>query len=278
MDWKKEIKVMIFDLDGTLYQDYTFLKRYLMKMFATTHTVAEIEQIVQESYDLLTGEKEVKLGFFYDEHLNFLAHRHLQITSAYNKKQELIDNYQKYDELTYIGDPWSIATYMAKREALDMNVVSRAFNEVRSEMLTIENKINANDTLVECLQQMDCYKILMTNTALPSGEEFVSHLGLSNCFDEIHYDGQKPNGMHDLLKTLIKKGYHPEQMISIGDHPYNDLHPLHALGGFTCLISQYPHADETEWSEEVNSIEELVLFLQTFLKTTDKELEVVKGG
>lgn len=266
MEWINNIKVMIFDLDGTLYQDYKFLKQYLKKMFAATHTEEEVNQIIQESYDLLTGNKEIKLGFFYDEQLNFFAYNQLKVSD------------DVYGELTYIGDPWSIATYMAKREKLDSDVMKRAFDEVRREMLTHEDKIAVNAALVERLQQIDCYKILMTNTALPSGEEFVSYLGLTHCFDEIYYDGKKPNGMQQLLQQILDRGYKPEQIMSFGDHPFNDLHPLHALGGYTCLISKYPHEDATEWSKKVSTIDELSLFLQLFQNSKENQLEVVKGG
>lgn len=277
--WLQGIKVIIFDLDGTLYQDYRFLGRYVYKMLVNTHSKEEIEEFTDYAYKFLEGSQQVKLGYFYDQSFTFYEHDHLKPTNAFDWQGNKLDGQEIDGDLTYVGDPWSIATFIGRKEKISSEAVRKAFLEVRSEMLHGNEYIEVNERLADTVRGLDQYKILMTNTVEPSGKEFVDYLLLKDCFDEIYYDGKKPKGVHQLIKSLLDKGYKGEEILSIGDNPFNDLHPVKQIGGYTCFISQYGIADHTQWSKRIKTIDDLEAFLSLFNQIASSEkMEVVSNG
>ncbi|WKA55377.1 HAD family hydrolase [Planococcus shixiaomingii] len=261
MHWIKDINVLIFDMDGTLYQDYSFMGRYIRKMMKESYSDNEIEETVALAYDILEGKKPIKLGYLYDpEQLVFHSHQDLTPVTSYDWNGIEIEKTESGENpLAYIGDPWGIAHLMAIKKKISMETVKKAFNDVRSEMLMEAYCIVKRTDLFDEIKKLDNKKaILMTNSPLPTGQEFVDFLGIGDVFDEFYFDGKKPHGIKELMDRLLAEGYQPEEILSIGDHPWNDLYPVRKAGGHTCLISQYEHDDTTKWSVSVKTIDELV--------------------
>lgn len=275
--WLQDIKVIIFDLDGTLYQDYRFLGRYVYKMLVNSHSKEEIEQFVNYAYGFLEGSQQVKLGYFYDQSFTFYEHDNLKPTNAYDWQGNKLDIKKVSGELTYVGDPWSIATFIGRKEKVSSETIRRAFLDVRSEMLHSDEKILVNEKLANTICGLSQYKVLMTNTAEPSGQEFVDYLLLNDCFNENHYDGKKPKGIQQIITSLFEKGFKGKEILSVGDNPYNELHPVKQVGGYTCFISPYDIADNTEWSKRVHSIDDLEAFLSLFNSiNSSNKMEVIQ--
>ncbi|TWT13279.1 HAD family hydrolase [Planomicrobium sp. CPCC 101079] len=261
MDWLKDINVLIFDMDGTLYQDYSFMGRYIQKMMQANHTESEIQQTVALAYDILEGKKSIKLGFLYDpKELIFYSHNDLNPVISYNWDGIEIEMAQRGDgPLAYIGDPWGIAHLMGIKNNIAEETMKKAFEDVRAEMLMAAYCIIKRTDLFDEIKKLENKKaILMTNSPLPTGQEFVDFLEIGDVFDEYYFNGKKPHGIQALMDKLFDEGYQPQEILSIGDHPWNDLYPIHKAGGHTCLISQYEHNDATRWSASVKTIDELV--------------------
>lgn len=268
MNWMRNIKIIIFDLDGTLYQDDRFLGRYIDKMLVATHSHEERKRLVEYSYQLLSGSLNIKLGSLYDEAFTFFDHQGLKPMQAYDAFGNETAVSKVTGELTYLGDPWSIAVYIGGKEKIQEEQIQKAFLEVRKEMvINHDYLVPVNHEISILLKELSQKKILMTNTEEPSGKEFVEYLNLTNCFDAFYFEGKKPHGMQQLLSELVNEGYRPEEILSIGDNPFNDLYLLKNMGGHTCFISSFDSADCSEWSKRVNTVEELVDFLQ-LLKAT----------
>ncbi|MGK7376883.1 HAD family hydrolase [Planococcus sp. 1R117A] len=261
MQWLKDINVLIFDMDGTLYQDYTFMGRYIAKMMNGNFPEAEIEETVALAYDILEGNKHFKLGFMYDpEKLVFYRQQDLLPVTSYDWDGLELEIAENGDSaLSYIGDPWGIAQLIAVWKNIPAESVKKAFDDVRSEMLTEAYCIIKRTDLFDEIKKLENKRvILMTNSPVPTAQEFVDFLEINEVFDEFYFDGKKPNGIKELVAKLEAEGYKPHEILSIGDHPWNDLYPVHKIGGHTCLISEYKHDDATEWSVSVESIDELV--------------------
>lgn len=267
MDWLREIKIMIFDLDGTLYQDYTFLGRYLRYMLNEQLTEQELQQQINEAYEILEGNHPVRFGYYYNhKNKKVYTHENLKpISSFFWDKQDLVEVEETAEHLFYIGDPWCIAAVFGDRHNISEEKRRNSFELVRKEMLREPHNIHRHSSLFDVLANLDMdRKIFMTNTPGPSGPEFVKYLKLEHLFDEYIYDAGKPGGIQVILERLLSEGYQPHEIISVGDNPFNDLYPVKHVGGKTCLISQYKHADSTMWDESVKTIEELAKFLQRF--------------
>ena len=94
--------------------------------------------------------------------------------------------------------------------------------------------------------------------------EFLRQLGFAGAFREICSSANKPYGMIASLQALDPALLaRPEALISIGDHAFNDLMPISAIGGQTLWIDPYPGIHEPEYTWCVHTLAELAAFLDT---------------
>lgn len=260
MKWMDEIKVVIFDLDGTLYQDDTFLGRYIAHMLKDNFNEEEIAAAVHEAYDILEGNHPVHFGCYFDriQHDVFL-HENFIPTSCYSWEGMKRERHVEDDSsLLFIGDVWGIAHLYAAKFSISQEKRIEAFEKVRYEMIEKPYAFQRHDRLFESIKSLHAEKkIFMTNTAGETGPAFVSYLNIGSLFNEYIFDAKKPVGMDRIVKRFVKKGYKPSEILSIGDNPFNDLLPVKRLGGRTCLISPYKHYGQYEWDVTVQTVEEL---------------------
>ncbi|MEH7123678.1 HAD family hydrolase [Bacillus sp. JJ1773] len=277
MDWIKKVKAVIFDLDGTLYQDYTFLGRYIQHMLKEQLQKSDLEQVIKEAYSILEGSHPIRIGYYYNrENQKVYAHENLNPTACFSwDGEEYEDGMAENKHLFYIGDPWGIAGLYAQKYNVDISKKMMVFDLVRKEMLCEPNKIYRHKALFDAISELNVEnKVFMTNTPEPSGSEFVKYLEIEHHFDEYIFDAKKPNGMQLKMEQMLAEGYEPYEILSVGDNPFNDLYPVKNLGGKTCLISGYSHADSTEWDVKVQTIEELTVILhQLCSHSSDKSKE-----
>ncbi|MBD7983802.1 hypothetical protein H9649_04350 [Sporosarcina sp. Sa2YVA2] len=264
MNWMNELKVIIFDMDGTLYQDDAFLGRYVSHLLDETLFDDELGRVIMEAYDILDGKHAVQLGYFFDKGHHFVyEHEHFSPTDCYSwdgSKSDRVPSDE--DSLQFIGDSWGIAHLYAEKYGIEREKRARAFEKVRYEMIEPRYGILRHDPLFESIAALDVErKIFMTNTPGETGPAFVEYLTIGSLFNEYIYDAKKPLGMEAIMKGLMKEGYAPHEILSIGDNPYNDLAPVKRLGGRTCLISQYRHFGVGDWDGTVKTVEELTDFL-----------------
>lgn len=269
MEWLKNIKVVIFDMDGTLYQDYTFLGRYVEHLLKDALPQETIDSKVREAYAILEGDHTARLGYFYDAvNQTVVAHENRQLTRSFHwNGEECAYQEEEIEQLFYIGDPWGIARLYADQHDIDEQKRMLAFHKVREEMLSAPYEIYGHLPLFDAITNLQVEKkILMTNTPEPSGPEFVKHMQIDKLFDDYLYGAEKPYGMQATVKKVLEEGYEAHEILSIGDNPWNDLHPVKHAGGKTCLITKYAFSDPTDWDITVSSIEELTEFLQAQAK------------
>lgn len=125
--WKNNIKVLIFDMDGPLYQEDSFLERYLTYMLEDRYSAEEIEQVINEVYDILNGKHSVSLGHYYNFGTNSIfTHSDLVPNGAFDwNGQKLNHHFSRESQLFYIGDPWCIAYLFG--EKLGINKETNAY-------------------------------------------------------------------------------------------------------------------------------------------------------
>lgn len=265
MNWMEQVKVAIFDMDGTLYQDDAFLGRYVTYLLEGQLDEEEMAKAVSEAYDILDGSHTVQLGHFFDRKQHFFyEHEQFLPTTCYSwdgKKHE--NPVQENSSLLFIGDPWGIANLYAEKYRIPRERRAEAFDKVRYEMIQKPFEIRRHAPLFESIAALGTTKkIFMTNTPGDTGPAFVTYLNIGSMFDDYVFDAKKPYGMETIVKGLLKEGFAPEEILSIGDNPYNDLAPVRQLGGRTCLISPYTHFGMQEWDHTVKTVEELADFLR----------------
>jgi FMN phosphatase YigB (HAD superfamily) len=272
----RQIQVVIFDLDGTLYQDLTFYKRYIHYMLAGTELENQTESLIDETERILQDRHHCKLGEFYDpKNQLWIRHAFGKFSSAYDWLGQALNTdvfgslylarMEATEEHLYAGDAWSVTGIVANRQGIHEPKRQEAFRRVRGDMVSEEHGISVHSGVIEAIRNLAGIRkrVLITNTHEASGKELVSYLGLGNVFDEIVYGGNKPWGLASYVRDLSEKeGYAPYQLLSIGDHAWNDLYPVKKAGGRTLWISPYNSHDGTEWDLRLKSLDDLAEFLK----------------
>ncbi|SFE08063.1 FMN phosphatase YigB, HAD superfamily [Paenibacillus catalpae] len=265
--WLSEIRVVIFDMDGTLYQEDTFLERYIRYMLEGTEHERESNAAVKAGRAILTGEHPFQFGHFYHkaDRLALLRHQDSFIQGYTWDGEcigELASGYgpltRQAEQLIPIGDPWGIASVIGHKYRLAEEKMAAAFVRVREEMIREPYRFSFNRDLFRAIEELKgCKRVLMTNTYLESGNAFLDYMGIRDLFEEVYCGAQKPHGIRSYFESLLKQGWEAQEILSIGDNPWNDLHPVKGLGGRTCFISPYPSSDSESWDLRLTTVDEL---------------------
>ncbi|SDW71821.1 HAD family hydrolase [Paenibacillus sp. CF384] len=275
-NWLSGIKVVIFDMDGTLYQEDTYLDRYIRYLLEGTAHEGETDAAIQLGRAIRAGEHAIQFGHFYHkrddvwlvrEGTSFVRGNTWEGTKVADEQALGYGTVSaQVQHLVPIGDPWGIAAALNHRYKLPEQNLKAAFDRVRKEMVEeARYQFFCHTDLFRAIQELTAVEIkaLMTNTHHISGIEFTSYMGIRHLFEEVVYDANKPNGLHLYMKTLLEQGYQAHEILSIGDNPWNDLHPVKQLGGRTCLISPYPSSDREVWDLRLHHLDELEQLMRT---------------
>lgn len=272
-NWLSEIKVIIFDMDGTLYQEDTFLERFICYLLEGTEHEGETERAVEAGRAILMGEHAIKMGHFYHKVDDLCLVRHEdgfvqgftwegasidQRASAYG------DISSQVEHLIHIGDAWCIAFVIGHKYKLSEKKSWSAFERIREEMVLSPYQFAFKNELFQAIKELTAVekKILMTNTYLESGIQFLEYMGIHELFEETHCGAQKPFGLNRYFNSLLEQGYKAHEILSIGDNPWNDLHPVKRMGGKTCFISPYSSSDHEPWDLRLTTLDELELLMR----------------
>lgn len=271
------IQIIIFDLDGTLYRDEIFYKRFISHILKGSEYEAYEEDIQRKAENILTGKDTFMLGHFYDREEDVKGkslEERLNIQSIINREE----HFENYLDRRYMcfQDGWGLVFMLAHRLGLPQDVADTGFAKVREEMLTKEYAIEVSDKLIEVLDELSHYTkamYMLTNTNEPEAIEFTKYIKLEDKFTTIKYGAKKPFGLIELLPKILEeykvKG---SEILAIGDHGYNDLYPVKAIGGKTILTTPYKIESKVEWTTQVNSLEALTKELEEVLDYCKKRI------
>ena len=270
------IKVIICDLDGTLYQDKQYYKRFISHLLKGTSFEA-FESVIQAKAEaIMEGKDQFLLGHLYDKTQDLTGktlEERLEIKPIINTKGHFEDYLDR--RYGFIGDGWNIVFMLATQLGIEQAAVDRAFARVREEMLMPKYAIEVNKELIQVLGELANHMegmYMMTNTARPEAIDFTKYIDLEDKFHVIHYGADKPFGLMKHLPEILKKHQvDGTEVLAIGDHGYNDLYPVKVVGGHTILTSPYTIYDHIDWSKRVYTLEQLKEQLQEVLECCKKE-------
>ncbi len=284
MNGLAEIKVIVFDMDGTLYQEDSFMDRYIRYLLEGTELEAETEAAIREAASILSGEHAVKLGHFCHHEDNVvLVHDGGRFVEALTWEGETVDQQEfmkRYGQLSlddpghhYMGDPWGIVEAISQKFKISKEKLIKAYDRVREEMILEPYQFSCHNELFEAIRTTDAVdkKILMTNSNEQSGIDFLEYMKIISYFDEIHCGADKPQGIQKFFQSLLDQGYQPHEILSIGDNPWNDLYPVKRMGGRTCYISPYSSVELERLDLRLHSLDELVQLLNDIQQAKEEE-------
>lgn len=261
------LQTILFDLDGTLYQDHTFYNEYFKILEQESKLPVSAQECIQFIEEVIAG-KHVKMNTYYDVrnvHVNSME----ELKSLLPSLQLTCDvrslSLEEAKQYIYMGDLWSLIFLLANAFQFSEEACNRTFQKTREDMVQYvqENK-QLKEVLLELKKKYTL--ILCSNTYEASAVPFVKALGLYDCFHHRHYSTRKPYGLTDALNTYIpdwKKEV--ASLLSIGDHWFNDLKLIEQLGGQIMLIQPYEKVNEVENVPVCRDMEDMISFLKTLL-------------
>lgn len=274
----KQAKVIVFDLDGTLYAD-THHFDYYAKLIREL-LPEEVKDSYSEQYEAaLNGKHAVRIGRVYDAKKDLLLMQEDgEVLEAYDwEGTKLADDSvaELYPEpiqidltdMVSIGDQWWIPPVLARHYGIGPEQTYEAFQQTREWMMGPEFVMEPIAGLADQLRRLSESKrlVLLTNSPQADSEAILVKLGLADVFDHKIFMGQKPMESQNHFKAVAKRydcAFH--EIISIGDNWVNDIHPPRRLGCRTIFIDWHQTGRPDSADIVVRSMQEAVEIFKTW--------------
>ena len=262
----KNVKTVIFDLDGTVYQNTTFHRDYLHFLVEDTAWVNWEAALIEFVDSVFAGKRLVMNRFYQTVQVKpetpdeFFAMLEESLCPPLSYEEALNSR-----DIIYLGDAWAVVTLIG--ETLGLLAGERRdliYRRARRRME--EEGMGGSIVLKTAISDLSkrCNVILMSNSYEETAQEFLRQLGYNDLFPLICSSANKPFDMIRKLEQIDPAIFEqPETVISIGDHAYNDLMPIQQKGGRTVWLNPFPNIERPVCDVEVETLDELAGYLTT---------------
>jgi putative hydrolase of the HAD superfamily len=239
-------KLLVFDLDGTLYEDTDHFDYYCRQLQARVKE-NEKEAFWQTYESMKRGEHPIGIGKVYDiknDTAVTVEPLSLQVTKVETLQGEEWPaekvNQEYSGELVYdferliaIGDGWWLPYATAIHFGLTQNDTWECYNATKEYMVTDEFSLTKTPGLKDALMKLRGEKkiVLMTNSEHEDVRRLLDELELTGLFHAVHTESQKPLRSKQLLQEILES-FHvtAEEAVSIGDNFINEIAPALLIG------------------------------------------------
>ena len=272
-----KLTTIIFDLDGTLYEDqhhFAYYARQLSQMLPS----ASRDAFIRDYRAASQGRHPVQIGRVYDTGKDLVLvqiDNNLQEVYAWNGQTLPVDEHYSgpvaIDQARYIsiGDPWWIPQSIARHYGLSPVDCTRAFLQTREYMISPAFEMNPvpgfRETLLELKTNLNL--VLLTNSPQADSAIILQKLGLDDVFDHMIFDGKKPRHTRRHFEE-IRATFDTEivNMLSVGDNYVNEIIPAWELGMPALFIDCHHTGHSRSADMVVGSIAELIPVFRGLLK------------
>lgn len=263
---EERIKVIVFDLDGTIYQDFSFYKHYIHFMVEGTDKETWESGLVEYVKDVLCG-KRLRMNTFYrcsairtdDREQYFDMAERAAIPDAAVKER------MDPNETIYLGDAWAVLTFIGY--SLGVFGAERCQETYRRTRRVMEESgLRGSRRLRDAMKKVNnyCETILLSNSDAGTAQKLLGQLGYRGIFTREGFSVEKPYGLIDAVENCLPGALkNPRAVLAIGDHAYNDLEPLHRLGCRTLWMNPYSGIQEPAYDISLKTLEELADYLNS---------------
>ncbi len=239
---KTPVRTVIFDLDGTIYQNTAFHRDYLRYLVEGTDRADWAQALIGFADDVFAGKKLVMNRFYRSEAGNPQTLDELFLTIAAGICPPMTYEQARDSRgLIYLGDAWAVMALIGATLGLIGNGRGdQIYRRVRAGME--QEGMRGNTALKAAIERLSkrCDVILLSNSYEDTARAFLEQLGFDGVFEHIRYSANKPFDMIAILKDFNPRMFdQPETVWSIGDHAYNDLMPVSQMGGRTVWINGF---------------------------------------
>lgn len=268
-----EVRLILFDLDGTLYED--------------THHFDLYARLIQEG--LPPG---VQASFWHDyQRVKEGVHPALRVGTLYHVARDLVLHVRAghvsraltwegreldaatrgelfphavevdHETIFNVGDLWWVPSAVGAHYGGDRQQGQAAFFKVREIMSGTDFTISPIPGLKEALLALKgkITLVLATNSPQPDSEAILRKVGLEGVLDRAYFRSQKPGGLLPILEELMAThGLEPRQILSVGDNLVNEIVPLRSLGARTVFIDPHGFGEPSDADLVVRTMAELL--------------------
>ncbi|MBQ3615242.1 MAG: HAD family hydrolase, partial [Anaerotignum sp.] len=261
----KHIKTVVFDLDGTIYQNNHFHPDYIHFLVEQTSYEDWEQALVSLVDDVFAGYRLVMNDYYCSAPI---------IADSFEAYAEKLEK-ARLPELTFetsvvrsdsifLGDAWAVVSLIGSTLGLIQNGRGdKIYKKTREKMS--EDGMVGNMRLKAAIEKLGKHyeTVLLTNSYEQTALDFLAQLNFSGVFTKIVYSAQKPYGLvENLTRFCPELADHPETFLTIGDHAFNDLMPLQQLGAKALWINPFENIHEAKADLIVHTLDELAQCLE----------------
>lgn len=262
---REEIRTIVFDLDGTIYQNTVFHRDYLHFLMEGTALSDWVGSLITFADAVFAGERLVMNAFYSGRRIDaatpeaYFAALERALLPGMTCEEAL-----GRADCIYTGDAWAVVSLIGQTLGLLDDGRGDAIYRRTREKMSADGMAGCARLRNAILGLEDrCNTILLSNSYESTALEFLQQLGFEHTFQKIVFSANKPAGMAEALRmqdaTLFER---PERVLSVGDHAFNDLFPLQRLGCRTLWVNPYRNIHEPACDETVRTPEELADYLE----------------
>lgn len=258
MDFSK-IKVMVFDLDGTVYEDTHHFDYQAARL--KDKLPADKQPLFERDYEAMKrGEHPIRIGRIFDVLQDLiLVQLDNRVQEAYDWDGNKMSNEKikelypesieiNFDTMLSMGDPWWTSISIAAHYGLPSKQCHEAFLETREYMMGPEFEMQPIKGFQAMLEEIHNKMkiVLLTNSPEPDSEAILKKIGLDQLFDLKIFNGQKPTRTLERFEYIKNHfGVSYEEIVSVGDNWINEIRPVRPLGCATVFIDPHGLGGET---------------------------------
>ncbi|QIA27788.1 HAD family hydrolase [Thermaerobacter sp. PB12/4term] len=242
-----KVRLVIFDLDGTLYDDLLYTTAYA-RALAARLPVQKRSPFLRDAFPLAPLNRRLRLGMIYDRETDtLLGHPLLAPGTACSWDGAVRRPWQPArpgghvgagDRYLTLGDAWTLITAAALRGGLTMEDCVAAMAETRSRVTLPPPESYHRHAFFG--RGEEPVRVLVTNAGREHAENMLRHLGLEQAFTYRFSEAEKPRGWRRIIPLLERQtGIPRSAMVAIGDNLLNDILPVLEMGVRPLLIDRY---------------------------------------
>ncbi len=251
------IKVVIFDLDGTLHEDRRVTDYYAAELEKVMRNgsglSAEVEAIVNGTHPA------ARPGCFVEPSRGIVVQASQWTAESASDwegnpmplPEDLQGRVRHNGPLRYLGDRWQLIGALASHRGADHVVLREAFTRARRFVNDQATALIRSEHLDDVLQRLGHGRrlLLATNTPEELAQPLVQRLDMLTPFDVVRFDARKPAGCAELIAHAHQQwGTRPPEVLVVGDNLWNDLLPPAGQGCRTAHIDPLGTDPATRWS------------------------------
>lgn len=268
----EKYKLVIFDLDGTLYEGTEHFD-YYAKLLQERVAADQRADFYREYEAMKAGEHLVSIGKVYDVQRDLVLtidSLTFEVTAAYRWKGEKLSDAEMaecypgpqqfdFNQLVAIGDDWWLPFASAKHYGVEEN---------HSSYLATKEFMVSDDFAIEKLEGLRTYLlrlkeqtqiVLMTNSDREDVMRLLNELDLINVFDHLITSAKKPAYTKKLMEHFIEQyEIEPSEAVSVGDNFINEIAPAIAIGMDAVYIQPHGHDEKVEGLTVIASLTDFI--------------------